>query len=464
MQEDPKGYYKILNVSPSASDDEIKIAYRNLAKRLHPDLNPGVDTTAIFQKVNEAYSVLSDPIQRAKYSKRSDTKQNYYYSTSYQKEHTRPKERILEPYRCSACNCVSHKLRHVKYNQVVSFIFGSNTTTIWGIFCEQCAADKIRKASLITGAFGWMSVPGVFHTAFALGRNLTGGRQENSINMEICARQALYYHQLGEKDKAVTAAFDSIEFANSIVWSSEAKQRAEELKPILDSILKSNAKNEDNRSYADSNSKSQPFEFKENQYRKNQNSETNKNDFLGSDNDLVRVVGFIAALAIVVLIINGFNSIGKLNKSEKGAPTQSQIDDLLEDKNTANNLDNNKKVEISRAPIDYRHIFSENRYCIKCGFEMGYLSRNKIYCSNDKYFDKKEPVKQVVQIKNISESSPFRIEITNNPIAKNEFVVTNLVNVEANPVKTNLNSNRGFNFNKSEHRGPTLRKLKRNDK
>ena len=125
MQEDPKGYYKILNVSPSASDDEIKTAYRNLAKRLHPDLNPGVDTTAIFQKVNEAYSVLSDPIQRAKYSKRVDRNQSQPNNSGHQKEYTNQKESVLEPYRCSACNCVSHKLRHVKYNQVISFIFNS---------------------------------------------------------------------------------------------------------------------------------------------------------------------------------------------------------------------------------------------------------------------------------------------------------------------------------------------------
>jgi curved DNA-binding protein CbpA len=462
MQEDPKGYYKILNVSPSASDDEIKIAYRNLAKRLHPDLNPGVDTTAIFQKVNEAYSVLSDPIQRAKYSKRSDTKQNYSYSTSYQKEHTRPKESVLEPYRCSACNCVSHKLRHVKYNQVVSFIFGSNTTTIWGIFCEQCAADKIRKASLITGAFGWMSVPGVFHTAFALGRNLTGGRQENSINMEICARQALYYHQLGQKDKAVSAAFDSIEFANSIVWSSESKQRAEELKPILDSILKSNASSEENRSYQNSYSKSNSSEFKENKYSKNKSSAENKSDDLDSGIALKRVVTFIASLAILVFVINGLNSIDKSDKNKEVYLNQIQNDSMRYERDAVNNIENKNNVEISGPTIDYRHIFNRDGFCIKCGFEVGYLSRNKIYCSNDKYVENKKSDHQVIQITNTNEPAEFRIAITNNPVATNEFSVTNSVEAKKNSVKTNLNSNRGFNFNKNEHRGPTLRKLKQN--
>jgi molecular chaperone DnaJ len=67
MSADPRGYYRILSVAPSATQEQIKQAFRALAKALHPDLNRGQDTTAAFQAVNEAYSVLSDPSQRAAY-------------------------------------------------------------------------------------------------------------------------------------------------------------------------------------------------------------------------------------------------------------------------------------------------------------------------------------------------------------------------------------------------------------
>ncbi|BAZ53536.1 heat shock protein DnaJ domain-containing protein [Nostoc sp. NIES-4103] len=65
---DFKDYYGILGVSKTASQEEIKQAFRKLARKYHPDVNPGnQQAEARFKEVNEAYEVLSDPDKRKKY-------------------------------------------------------------------------------------------------------------------------------------------------------------------------------------------------------------------------------------------------------------------------------------------------------------------------------------------------------------------------------------------------------------
>ena len=68
MAESKKNYYDILGVSKKASSDEIKSAYRRLAKQYHPDLHPGDAAAAEkFKEINEANEILSDAQKRAAY-------------------------------------------------------------------------------------------------------------------------------------------------------------------------------------------------------------------------------------------------------------------------------------------------------------------------------------------------------------------------------------------------------------
>jgi len=73
-----KDYYKVLGVPKNASTDEIKKAYRKLAKQLHPDKNPGdKNAEEKFKEINEANEVLSDEKKRAKYDQLSNSYQSW---------------------------------------------------------------------------------------------------------------------------------------------------------------------------------------------------------------------------------------------------------------------------------------------------------------------------------------------------------------------------------------------------
>lgn len=72
-----KDYYKILGVGKDASQDDLKKAYKNLAKKYHPDLNKETGSTEKFKEINEAYSVLSDEQKRANYERFGDSGEQF---------------------------------------------------------------------------------------------------------------------------------------------------------------------------------------------------------------------------------------------------------------------------------------------------------------------------------------------------------------------------------------------------
>src|SRR5512140_1239967 len=64
-----RDFYEVLGVGRNASDDEIKGAFRRLARQYHPDVNKEPDAEEKFKEINEAYGVLSDSDKRARYDR-----------------------------------------------------------------------------------------------------------------------------------------------------------------------------------------------------------------------------------------------------------------------------------------------------------------------------------------------------------------------------------------------------------
>jgi curved DNA-binding protein CbpA len=87
-----KNYYHILGVSPQSDAAQIKMAYRRLAKRYHPDKNPGGDAGSMILSINEAYEVLGDPVRRKRY----DTERLYFSQTTI-KSNSSPAKRKSRP-------------------------------------------------------------------------------------------------------------------------------------------------------------------------------------------------------------------------------------------------------------------------------------------------------------------------------------------------------------------------------
>lgn len=76
MAAEPRDHYEVLGVSKSSSAEEVKRAYRNLAKKYHPDVNKGVDAVEKFKEVQTAYAVLSDDGKRRQFDRYGHAAEN----------------------------------------------------------------------------------------------------------------------------------------------------------------------------------------------------------------------------------------------------------------------------------------------------------------------------------------------------------------------------------------------------
>jgi len=76
-------YYSILGINVDASNDEIRAAFKVQALKWHPDRNPEKDTTAIMQKINEAYLILKDSEARQRYNIEYWQFKNYKQQSTY---------------------------------------------------------------------------------------------------------------------------------------------------------------------------------------------------------------------------------------------------------------------------------------------------------------------------------------------------------------------------------------------
>ncbi len=186
-QRDPKGYYAALGVDPSADQAQIKAAFREQAKRVHPDHNANPAAEEAFQRINEAYRVLRDPLRRLSYTSFGDS--------GLPADSARPMP-------CSRCGRVSAQPRFLVFHQVRSFLLSTRSSSESGIFCPACAGRAALSASALTWVQGWWGPAGLVLSPLALLRNLRGGTQPKAQNFTLLLNQARAFAARGRIDVA----------------------------------------------------------------------------------------------------------------------------------------------------------------------------------------------------------------------------------------------------------------------
>ena len=232
---DYEGHYKALGIPPTASADEVKRAFRNLARDLHPDRNPGKDTTAAFQRISSAYEVLKDTKKRADYNaegarrmrdaqaspgqsstapQTSTARSSSSARTTAQSGFSRHQAELRM---CASCGCLSAQPRITYFMAVRGLISVAKTIRKGGVYCPRCAMRTGLTTNLVNWLIGWWALPmGPPRTIEATFTNLAGGYKPMADNVILLYRQALGFHFAGHSKIALGIVEDALRMSPSL--------------------------------------------------------------------------------------------------------------------------------------------------------------------------------------------------------------------------------------------------------
>ena len=202
---DPLGYYAILGVAYDASETEIKQNYRERAKLLHPDRNPGENALENFQKLSVAYDVLKDETSRLIYDLMAQTHPRESF----------PDINALKPYKNRAGEedvfVRTLNLRLVT-GKIIRFTDVENQEIC--NFGEAKAA--VLLASVSNWALGWWHPQAFVRNIRALVGNIRGINANRRENFTLLAHNAVAYWEDGKKEQALLSALQAGAYADAV--------------------------------------------------------------------------------------------------------------------------------------------------------------------------------------------------------------------------------------------------------
>lgn len=203
---DPKGYYALLEITPSASLSEIKAAFRRLAKVYHPDAKTASASNANFRALNEAYETLCDVERRSAYD------QSGYEDSGSEDDYE--EDEPIPPVVCTRCSKVAVQPRYIVVWTVLSLFIVTSRIPTQGVFCSACARYNTIKASVINGLFGWWSIWGILYTPFEILRNAVGGSHQEKAEPYLLWQNACAFASIGQYKLAYALARKVRNFRN----------------------------------------------------------------------------------------------------------------------------------------------------------------------------------------------------------------------------------------------------------
>jgi len=202
-----KDYYQTLGLDRSASGRQIKHAYRELCKQMHPDRSKSPDANARMREINEAYRALSSPTRKPEYDqllRLHDQQRETGLDAASEAGHA-------GHCRCERCGLVDSSLRVTVFTWVLSLLFVSLRRGWAKILCARCRTRYALLFDLQNFFMGWWGFPfGPIWTLGALWHNSMGGHQPKENNALFLAGLGYELYRKGDVRGAIKALAASL--------------------------------------------------------------------------------------------------------------------------------------------------------------------------------------------------------------------------------------------------------------